>query len=205
MIGSRTLVEALTAFGVVLAFVGIIQKPLYAGAIYGVWTLEAGRMPFGPFVNRNHFAGWMLMALPLTLALVSAGIDRSMRGLRPGWRHKVLWFSSPEASRLILIAAAAVVMALSLMMTMSRSGIIAFIFSLTVMGWFIIQALESRARRMAAAVCLVVLAALVVGWAGPDTLASRFGSGDWGELNNRRGAWTDAWAVIRAFPLAAAQ
>ena len=202
VIGSRTLVEALTAFGVVLAFVGIIQKPLYAGAIYGVWTLEVGRMPFGPFVNRNHFAGWMLMALPLTLALVSARIDRSMRGLRPGWRHKVLWFSSPEASQLILIAAAAVVMALSLMMTMSRSGIIAFIFSLLAMGWFIIQALESRARRMAAAVCLVVLAALVVVWAGPDTLASRFGSGDWGELNNRRGAWTDAWAVIRAFPLA---
>jgi O-antigen ligase len=202
VIGSRTLVEALTAFGVVLAFVGIVQKPLYAGAIYGVWTLEPGRMPFGPFVNRNHFAGWMLMVLPLTLALISAAIDRSMRGLRPGWRHKVLWFSSPEASRLILIAAAAVVMALSLMMTMSRSGIIAFIFSLLVMGWFIIQALESRARRLAAAVCLVVLAALVVAWAGPDAIASRFGSGDWGEFNNRRGAWTDAWAIIRAFPLA---
>ena len=96
MIGSRTLVEALTAFGVVLAFVGIIQKPLYAGAIYGVWTLESGRMPFGPFVNRNHFAGWMLMALPLTLALLCRGIHRSMRGLRPGWRYKVLWFSSPR-------------------------------------------------------------------------------------------------------------
>ena len=96
MTGSRPLVEALTAFGVILAFIGIIQKPLYAGAIYGLWTLEPGRMPFGPFVNRNHFAGWMLMALPLTLALLSAGIDHSMRGPEAWLAAKVLWFSSPE-------------------------------------------------------------------------------------------------------------
>lgn len=200
--GSRRLVEALTMFGVVLAFIGIVQKPLYSGAIYGVWELEIGRMPFGPFVNRNHFAGWMVMALPLTLALLCARIDRSMRGLRPGWRHKVLWFSSPEASQLVLIAAAAVVMALALMLTMSRSGIVAFLLSLLVLSWFIIEALESRSRRLAAATSLVLLVALVVAWAGPEALATRFSSGDWGEFNNRRGAWKDAWGVIRTFPLA---
>jgi O-antigen ligase len=170
--GSRRLVQALTAFGVVLALIGIIQKPLYTGAIYGLWSLDIGRMPFGPFVNRNHFAGWMLMALPLTLALLSGGIHRGMRGLKPGWRHKVLWFSSPEASQLILLAAAAVIMALSLMLTMSRSGIAAFMLSLVIMAW-----------------------------SGPEVLASRFAAGDWGEFNNRRGAWTDAWSVVRDFPL----
>jgi O-antigen ligase len=200
--GSRKLVEALTVFGVVLAFIGIVQKPLYSGAIYGLWELEVGRMPFGPFVNRNHFAGWMVMALPLTLALLAARIDRSMRGLRPGWRHKVLWFSSPEASQLILFVGAAVVMALALMLTMSRSGILAFLLSLLVLSWFIIQALESRRRRLAAAVMLVMLVTLAFAWAGPDAVASRFASGDWGEFNNRRGAWKDAWGVIRMFPFA---
>jgi O-antigen ligase len=190
-----------TAFGVVLALIGIVQKPLYTGAIYGVWEPELGRMPFGPFVNKNHFAGWMLMALPLTLALLSAGIDRSMRGLRPGWRHKILWFSSPEASQLVLVAAAAVVMALSLMLTMSRSGIIAFGLSLLTTSWFVIQAFDSGTRRLAAAACLTLLAIAVVGWTGPETLASRFAAGDWGEFNNRRGAWADAWSVIRHFPL----
>ena len=29
-----------------------------------------GGSPFGPFVNKNHFAGWMLMALPLTIGLL---------------------------------------------------------------------------------------------------------------------------------------
>lgn len=199
--GGRRLVEAVTAFGVVLALIGIVQKPLYTGAIYGVWEPELGRMPFGPFVNKNHFAGWMLMALPLTLALLSAGIDRSMRGLRPGWRHKILWFSSPEASQLVLVAAAAVVMALSLMLTMSRSGIIAFGLSLLTTSWFVIKAFDSGTRRLAAAACLTLLTIAVVGWTGPETLASRFAAGDWGEFNNRRGAWTDAWSVIRHFPL----
>ena len=200
--GSRRLVEALTAFGVVLALIGIVQKPLYSGAIYGLWELEIGRLPFGPFVNRNHFAGWMLMALPLTLALLSEGIGRGMRGLRPGWRYKVLWFSSPEASQLILLASAAVVMALSLMLTMSRSGIAAFALSLLFMGAIVMRVLDSRLRRLTAATSLALLLVLVVTWAGPEAIAARFASGDWGEFNNRRGAWTDALAVIRDFPLA---
>jgi O-antigen ligase len=200
--GSRRLVEALTVLGVLLALVGIVQKPLYSGAIYGMWELELGRTPFGPFVNRNHFAGWMIMVLPLTLALLSAGIDRSMRGLKPGWRSKVLWFSSPEASQLVLIAAAAVVMALSVMLTMSRSGITAFTLSLLVMGWFALLALGDRARRATAAVSLAVLMLVVVAWAGPEALIARFTAGDWGELSNRRGAWADARSVALDFSLA---
>jgi len=199
--GSRRLVQALTAFGVVLALIGIIQKPLYTGAIYGLWSLDIGRMPFGPFVNRNHFAGWMLMALPLTLALLSGGIHRGMRGLKPGWRHKVLWFSSPEASQLILLAAAAVIMALSLMLTMSRSGIAAFMLSLVIMASFVVRASDTRSRRLASTACFVLLVIIVVVWSGPEVLASRFAAGDWGEFNNRRGAWTDAWSVVRDFPL----
>ena len=199
--GSRRLVQALTAFGVVLALIGIIQKPLYTGAIYGLWSLDIGRMPFGPFVNRNHFAGWMLMALPLTLALLSGGIHRGMRGLKPGWRHKVLWFSSPEASQLILLAAAAVIMALSLMLTMSRSGIAAFMLSLVIMASFVVRASDTRSRRLASTACFVLLVIIVVVWSGPEVLASRFAAGDWGEFNNRRGAWSDAWSVVRDFPL----
>ena len=90
--------------------------------------------PFGPFVNKNHFAGWMLMALPLTLGLVCAGISRGMRGVRPAWRERFLWLSSPEANELILLLAASAVMALALVMTMSRSGIGALALALALTG-----------------------------------------------------------------------
>ena len=39
-------------------------------------------------------------------------------------------------------------------------------------------------------------------WSGPDVVASRFAAADWGEFNNRKGAWVDAWSVAREFPVA---
>jgi hypothetical protein len=200
--GSRRFVEALTGLGVLVALVGIVQKPLYSGAIYGVWTLKPWREPFGPFVNRNHFAGWMVMVLPLTLSLLVAGIHRSTAALKPGWRHKVLWLSSPEANRLALVAGAAMVMALSLVLTMSRSGMTAFVASIVMTGWFVARVFDSRPQRIGAGICLAAVVFVVVGWAGPDVIASRFSSADWGEFNSRRGAWLDAIGVTRAFPVA---
>jgi O-antigen ligase len=200
--GARRFVECLTGFGAVLAIIGFVQKSLSNRYLYGIWELEPGRMPFGPFVNRNHFAGWMVMALPLTLGLLVAGIDQGMRGIKRGWHHRVLWFASPEANRMILAAAAAVLMALSLMLTMSRSGIMAFGLSMLITGWFVSRSVHSRPRRIVAALCLLLLAGIVVVWSGPDVIASRFAAADWGEFNNRKGAWLDAWRVARAFPLA---
>ena len=45
---------------------------------------------------------------------------------------------------LILVAAAAVLMALSLMLTMSRSGITAFGLSMVITGWFVARGVQSR-------------------------------------------------------------
>jgi O-antigen ligase len=199
--GPRRIAALIAGLGAVVALVGIIQRPLYSGQIYGFWTPIMQGSPFGPFVNKNHFAGWMVMALPLTLALLVSGIARSMASVKAGWRNRVLWFSSPEASRLILVGAGATVMALALMLTMSRSGIGAFVVSVLVTGWLVSSAFDNRARKITATVCLVLLVVVVVAWTGPAVLASRFSTADWGEFNNRRGAWADAWSIAREFPL----
>jgi O-antigen ligase len=146
----------------------------------------------------------MLMALPIALALVCAGFERGMRGLKPGWRYRLLWLSSPEASRLVLLSAGAAVMTLSLVLTMSRSGISAAAVSLLLTGWFIVRGVRGRSRKAAGAAYLLLLAITVVGWIGADTIVSRFAKADWSEFNNRRGAWTDAWNVATEFPLTGA-
>jgi O-antigen ligase len=197
----RTLVEVLTAVGVSLALIGIVQKPLYAGRLLGFWTPEATGSPFGPFVNKNHFAGWMLMALPLSLGLLCAGLERAMRDVRSGWRHKVLWLSSPEANRLILLASGALIMSLSLVLTMSRSGISALTLSIVLMGIVVFRGLHGRSRRAVGAVYLVVLLGAAIAWVGVDVLATRFANTNWNEFNDRRGAWLDALGVAAAFPL----
>jgi O-antigen ligase len=198
----RKFVEALTVFAVVLALVGIIQKPLYGGKLFGFWEPSEVGSPFGPFVNKNHFAGWMLMALPLTLGLMGAGLEQGMRGVRPGWRYRILWLSSPEANRLILYGAAAMIMALSLVLTMSRSGMSAFALSLIMTGVVVARGLKGRSRRTAGATYLLVLAVTIVSWVGADAIAARFSDAKWSEFNNRRGAWADAVSVAKAFPIA---
>ncbi len=197
----RTLVEVLTVLGVTLALIGIVQKPLYNGRLLGFWTPEAIGSPFGPFVNKNHFAGWMLMALPLSLGLLCAGLERAMRDVRSGWRHKVLWLATSEANRLILLATGALIMSLSLVLTMSRSGISALTISIVLMGMVIARGLKGRSRRAVGAVYLVVLLGAAIAWVGVDVLATRFANTNWSEFNDRRGAWLDALGVVAAFPL----
>ena len=201
VVGTSAIVKALTVLGVVLALAGIIQKAVYNGRIYGFWTTQMGGDPFGPFVNKNHFAGWMLMALPLTLGLGCAGISRGMRGVRPVWRERFLWLSSPEANELILLLAAAAVMALALVMTMSRSGIGAMALALVLTGWFVVRGHGTASRRAVAGVYLAVLAIVVMGWVGVDSISARFAHADWSEVNGRKGTWSDAWNIATLFPL----
>ena len=52
--GPQQFVKSLTVLGGVLALIGIVQKPLYNGAIYGLWRLEVGRMRGGWSLVGRH-------------------------------------------------------------------------------------------------------------------------------------------------------
>jgi hypothetical protein len=199
--GVRPIVQAITIVGVVLALVGIIQRPLFTGKIYGLWTPISGRDPFGPFVNKNHFAGWMLMALPLTLALIGGAVARALRGRDLTMRARILWLSSPDASRILLWVGAATLMALSLILTMSRSGIGIGAIVAVAAAFGMLRGTDSQARRMGGLSILAVVVAGVVAWTGADVIAARFSAIDWGQLGNRKGAWLDAIDIARRYPL----
>jgi hypothetical protein len=195
-----TLLRWLTVFGVVLALVGTVQKSVSAGKIYGFWTTRDGGAAFGPFVNKNHFAGWMLMAIPLALGSLAAGISNGRPGVRRDWRSQLLWFSSADASRLVLAAAGVAAMGLSLTMTLSRSGLCALMFALAIMGgcWL---STSSVARRYLIPAYMALVVVSVIAWAGADTIAGRFGATDWSNVNGRLGPLHDAWRTALAFPL----
>ena len=62
------------------------------------------------------------MAIPLAIALAIAQLDRNDRG--PGTlRDLLLWLSEPEGGRMLIWLIAALVMALALLTTGSRSGL----------------------------------------------------------------------------------
>jgi O-antigen ligase len=194
--GARRLIEMIVILGVMLAIIGIVQKPLYAGKIYGFWAPHQGGNPFGPFVNKNHFAGWMLMALPLAIGYSCAGIAKSLRGVPPEWHTRVLWLSSPDANKLIMSAAGVAVMGLALVLTLSRSGISALGVALAISGWFVWRRFQGRSRKLIALSLLVLLPTLLLAWAGVGTVARHFAEPDWGQLGGRSGAWADAAATF---------
>ncbi len=102
----RLIVRVIIFFGFALAFIGLIQFFTSPDKIY--WLKELPQSaPFGPFINRHHFAGYMELTMALPLGLIFSGaIERDKRPL---------------------YIFAAVLMGIALIMTNSRGGLIALL------------------------------------------------------------------------------
>lgn len=200
MTGVAGLARAIAMVGVALALTGIIQQSMFTGWIYGFWP-QSGGSPYGPFINKNHFAGWMLMGLPVTLGLLCSGLTRGLRGVGNGWRDRALWLASPHASEVLLVGGAAAIMTLSLILTMSRSGMLSASCAVVAIAVLVVRRAATRARRLIAIAMLVAIPVLVIGRAGPGTIAARFTSADVNDLNGRLGPWQDAIRIARRYPL----
>ena len=144
----------------------------------------------------------MVMALPLVVGLAAGRIARGMRGVKPGWRNRVLWLSSPDANLLILTAFATLVMGLSLVLSFSRSGITAFAASVVLTAWVVARRQARWPRRTLATAYVATVLVVAVGWAGVDAVARRFTVARWDDIGGRLGAWQDALRIAGDFPLA---
>ena len=105
----RLIVRTIIVFGFCLAIFGLTQNFTSPGKVY--WIRETPQaQAFGPFINRHHFAGYMELALALPLGLVFTG-------------------AIPKEKKFIYLFAAGL-MAVALVMTNSRGGIIALLAEL---------------------------------------------------------------------------
>ena len=102
----RLLVRTIIIFGFALALFGLIQSYTSPNKVYWIRELPQAQ-PFGPFINRHHFAGYMEMTLAVALGLLFSGaVERDKRPL-------------------YIFAAA--MMGVALVMTNSRGGIISLV------------------------------------------------------------------------------
>jgi O-antigen ligase len=116
----RLLVRTIIIFGFALAILGLIQSFTSPTKVYWLRELQQST-PFGPFINRHHFAGYMEMTLALPLGLLLSG--------------------AIEPDKRVLYIFAAALMGVALIMTGSRGGIISlgalvlFLLALTGFGF----------------------------------------------------------------------
>ena len=205
--GVRSLVAPIVALGVAVAFIGIVQKALLGdGAatgmrIYGFWQPRyLLTTPFGPFVNRNHFAGWMLLVLPFTVACFLGAAEHGLLERRGTWRDRLLWLSSPRGGQLQLMALAVLVMGLSLVMSQSRSGVICFTLAMAagaVAGRRRYRSNTARLGIVGALTLLLVLSVVCSDVRVSDRFALRVDD----SIRLRQDIWSVTARIIRDFPL----
>ncbi len=198
----RSLPGALAIFAAALALYGIYTRETNLGLIYGFWQPQdgGGGNQFGPFINRNHFGGWMLMTLGLLIGSLFGRLEGTLRGHVAGRSRLVTWLSSPAANSFLLKGAVVILGVVAIFWALSRSSILGLATMVTLFAWR-----ASRRRRLGTTrrgMAVVALgAALVAGvaWRGPARVVAWFQ--DDRNLLSRIEAWRDAWDVIRAFPI----
>lgn len=160
-----------TGFG--LALFGIIQHFAGNGKLYWVRELTQGGSLFGPYVNHNHFAGYMEMVIPLTIGYIVAN-RRPISDGTGSWRSRLLHWGTPQASRSLLAFFGGLIMFVALLLTGSRAGLFSFLCSILFMA-FLLSARRLRSKRfwgmLASFVALGLTYAL---WLNPDRVLRTF-------------------------------
>jgi O-antigen ligase len=137
-----------------VSLLAIIQHFTSGSEIYWMSGLKIEGDPFGPYVNRNHFAGFVELTVPTGLALLA------FRGMR-----RDLF---PLATLLTIVPVSALVL------SGSRGGIVGLVFEV---GILVLLARSQRALhggRVAAVVMTAAAALMFVAWVGTGRAVEKF-------------------------------
>ena len=161
-------------FGFVASVFGILQHLTFNGKLYWFRELRYGGIPFGPFVNRNHFAGLMELLLPLALVPLVLGKVRR--------------------ERLAVVALFAVMPVAALFLSASRGGIVSFCVQVAFLIYLLLRR-RGLGKNVLGVAAVLLAALLIVTWLGVGQILQRFSSLQSLEVTEgkraamRRGAW----------------
>lgn len=179
----RSFVWFLLALGFFVSVLGILQHFTFNGKMYWFRELRYGGIPFGPYVNRNHFAGFVELVAPLGLSILF---------LRAGDRDQI-----PLVAVLTLPAIGA------LFLSASRGGIMSFLLEV---GLVLVMVFLRRqgSGALAAAAVVVLLAGGLVAWLGVGRALERFSKYQQLEVTEGRRVEMarDTWRIFLDHPLA---
>ncbi len=188
--------RVLAGLGLLLSLIGLVQMATGTREIYGLVRpreSDGGLVLFGPFVNRNHFAGYMLLVAPVALGLLVRGLSRYRERLGPraNLRRVLVGLQSVEGRGLFYALVPAVACLAALVASNSRSGLVALVGALAVTG-----ALQARRRR--AVYWAVPLAVLLTAFSWFGLQRTRFGRVA-EEASGRTLVWKDTLARMDGY------
>ena len=150
----RALCLTLSILGFALAFLGSLQEFTSPDKLYWVRTPRQGGPIFGPYVNRNHYAGVMELLFPFA----------ALGSLKAG----------PSASKRVLLGFAALLMIATVFLCGSRGGFICVMLESVLLGVMLFW--RSRHVGLVLALTFVFILTAAFGtWLGSDRLLGRLG------------------------------
>jgi O-antigen ligase len=178
----RGFIWFLMGLGFFVSIFGILQHLTFNGKLYWFRVMRYGGYPFGPYVNRNHFAGFAELLIPVALVPLVLGKVRK--------------------ERLFIVVLFAVVPIVALLLAASRGGIISFaVETLVLMVVLLVQRVRGRAVVLVGVVVLV--AVLAVSWIGVRQVLQRFSGYQSMDISlGKRGSMSrDSWRIFVDHPV----
>jgi O-antigen ligase len=168
-------------FGFLVSIFAILQHLTSNGKLYWFREISYGGIPFGPYVNRNHFAGFAELVLPLALVPLVLGRVRRER-----WPIVGLFAVLPIGA---------------LFLSASRGGLVSFGAELAVLALVMILRRE-MGKQWLAGVAVLLVALLLVSWLGVGQLLQRFSSVQLLEVSSgkRASMGRDTWRIFLDHP-----
>lgn len=120
----KRILIVIVALGFAVSVFAFVQKFSGAGKIYWFQQLTKGGSLYGPYVNRNHLAGYITMIIPLAFGLFALNISRFYTSVT---RKMPLLLTS------IVFLYILIVMIIALVFSLSRGGMISFALSTVLM------------------------------------------------------------------------
>ena len=143
----------LAGFGFFVSLFGIVQHFAFNGKLYWIVPMEAGGGAFGPFVDRDHFAGFVELTVPIGAAL--------------------LIFRACRREQMAILGLVSVVPIGALIRSGSRGGILSLLVELIVLLYFW-RKRNAGARSILGIALLLVAASAFVVWLGSADTLQRF-------------------------------
>ncbi|MEA1927116.1 MAG: O-antigen ligase family protein [Candidatus Auribacterota bacterium] len=180
--------------GFFISILGIIQKYSGQTRIYGMVTISTANF-FGPYINRNHFAGYIEMVIPLALSILIFLSSGRLSSRSRSIRERIVE-SDP---RWFLFLFVSLVMIVAHISTRSRGGMLTLIISMVYFVYFVRKLkLVSRGTILRLIAAILILILLIIGYFGYEPIIERLGVFS---SKGRVMTWRDTWSLFKSYPI----
>jgi O-antigen ligase len=155
----------------------------------------------GTFINRNHFAAYMELSLPLLFALVVGRLNRLYTS-RGSVLAKIAHALETEGSKVLLLLFLIALVAIALVFSLSRSGITFAVLSIITFFFLYYRTNNLLTRKVYWIITAAGVVAISV-WIGLDPLLERFFriSDQFSEKEARLSLWKNTIDIFLDFPV----